>query len=338
MQKHRQALATFLAHAAGATGVEIRTFEPLSGGAIQENWHLFAEVAGGPYAGRLDAVLRTDAPSKIAESHNRAQEFAVLRAAHAAGVTVPEPLWLSADSSVIGKPFFVMRRLTGTADRFRIVKDQRLAPDRALLLRRLAQEMARIHAIRPGTAGLAFLPEPAPNPALFWVARYRQFLDDLAWPYPGLEWGLRWLEIHAPSSPENGLSLCHNDFRTGNFLVDESGLTAILDWEFAGWGDPLADIGWFCARCWRCGRDDLEAGGIGRREDFIAAYESASGRRIDSDAIAYWEVMAHVRWAIIAAQQADRHTSGVQPSLELALIGHALPEAELEILRMTEPD
>lgn len=331
-------MARFLALATGAAGVDIRACDPLAGGAIQENWHVLADVSGGAYAGGLDVVLRTDAPSRVAESHDRAHEFAVLRAAHAAGVTVPEPLWLSADGSVIGKPFFVMRRVAGTADRFHIVKDLGLATDRASLLRRLAQEMVRIHAIRPGTAGLAFLPEPAPSPALFWVARYRKFLDDLKSPHPGLEWGLRWLEIHAPPSPENGLSLCHNDFRTGNFMVDETGLTAILDWEFAGWGDPLADVGWFCARCWRSGRDDLEAGGIGRRDEFLAAYESASGRPVDAGAIAYWEVMAHVRWAVIAAQQAHRHTSGRQPSLELALIGHAVPEAELEILRMTEPD
>ncbi len=337
MQQHKRALEAFLAQAAGAVGVDIHAFEPLAGGAIQENWRLLADVSGGPHAGALDAVLRTNAPTTVAESHNRGQEFAILHAAHAAGVTVPEPLWLGLDDRVIGKPFFIMRRRAGTADRFRIVKDRQLAPDRTALLRRLAGELARIHAIRPAVAGLEFLPEPTPSPAQYWVARYRGFLDELPWPYPGLEWGLRWLGIHAPPPPASGVVLCHNDFRTGNFLVDQDGLTAILDWEFAGWGDPLADIGWFCARCWRSGRDDLEAGGIGRREDFMAAYEAASGRRVDPGAVAYWEVMAHVRWAIIAAQQADRHAGG-QPSLELALIGHAVPETELDILRMTEPD
>ena len=45
--------------------------------------------------------------------------------------------------------------------------------------------------------------------------------------------------------------------------------------------------------------------------------------------------MAHVRWAVIAAQQAARHISGIEPSLELALTGHVIPELELEILKMT---
>ena len=338
MQQNKAALESFLACAAGASRVEVLGFEYLAGGSVQENWRLIAEVSGGPYAGLLDVVLRTDAASALPESHSREGEFALLQAAHVAGVTVPEPLWLCVDAAVAGKPFFIMRRMPGVAARYRVAKDLALAPDRAALVRRLARELARIHAVRPGGVELAFLPEPSPGPALFWVDRYRRYLDDLGWPYPGLEWGLRWLALNAPAKPAEGVVLCHNDFRTGNYLVDETGLTAILDWEFAGWGDPLADIGWFCARCWRSGRDALEAGGIGSRADFYAAYEAASGRTIDANAVAYWEVFAHVRYAVIAAQQAARASSGDGHSLELALIGHAIPELELEILRMTEPD
>ena len=49
----------------------------------------------------------------------------------------------------------------------------------------------------------------------------------------------------------------------------------------------------------------------------------------------YWEVYAHVRWAMIALMQGERHVSGREPSLELALTAHIVPELELEILRMT---
>ncbi len=51
--------------------------------------------------------------------------------------------------------------------------------------------------------------------------------------------------------------------------------------------------------------------------------------------LGYWEVMAHVRWAVIALQQAERHASGAQESLELALTAHVVPELELEILDRT---
>ena len=130
--------------------------------------------------------------------------------------------------------------------------------------------------------------------------------------------------------------LCHRDFRTGNYMVEDGGLTGILDWEFAGWGEPEEDIAWFCAKCWRFGAVDLDAGGIAPREPFMEAYEEASGRAIDATRVAYWEVMAHVRWAVIACQQAARHLSGAEESLELALTQHLVPELELEVLRLTD--
>jgi hypothetical protein len=150
-----------------------------------------------------------------------------------------------------------------------------------------------------------------------------------------LEWGLRWLERKAP--PTGEIVLVHQDFRSGNYMVDAAGLTAILDWEFAAWGEPMADIGWFCAKCWRYGGEGGEAGGIAPREDFYRGYESESGRRVDPAAVEYWEVMAHLRWGVIALQQMDRHLSGKEHSLELALTGRILPELELTILELIAP-
>jgi len=113
------------------------------------------------------------------------------------------------------------------------------------------------------------------------------------------------------------------------------GLTAVLDWEFAAWSDRLEDLGWFCARCWRFGQFEKEAGGIGSRAALLRGYERVSGMLPAADAIFFWEVYAHVRWSIIAIQQGERHVSGEEPSLELALTAHIVPELELEILRMT---
>ena len=50
------------------------------------------------------------------------------------------------------------------------------------------------------------------------------------------------------------------------------------------------------------------------------------------------EVMAHIRWAVIALQQAARHLSGEQASLELALTGRVIAELELELLEQTKPE
>ncbi|MBL8653430.1 MAG: phosphotransferase, partial [Alphaproteobacteria bacterium] len=119
-----------------------------------------------------------------------------------------------------------------------------------------------------------------------------------------------------------------------NYMADDEGLTGILDWEFAGWSDPDEDLGWFCAKCWRFGRWDRAAGGIGAREDFLAGY----GRTVAPETLRYWEIMAHARWAVIALQQGDRFVGGGEASLDLALTGRRIAELEFELLNEIAAD
>jgi aminoglycoside phosphotransferase (APT) family kinase protein len=320
-------LAGWIAARTGARDVRIDRFESLGGGAVQRS--LLADLWIDGVLHRC--VIRADAPSTIAASNTRAQEFAILRVAFAAGVSVPEPLWLCEDRDVLGTAFFVMRRLEGTALGRRIVRDGRLGGDRATLAARLGRQLARIHAIAPPCPGLSFLSLPQRSRALDFIDEARRTLDAGATARPALEWGLRWLERSAPALGE--IVLTHGDFRTGNYLLDEDGITGILDWEFAAWGDPLEDLGWFCAKCWRFGANHSEAGGIGARQDFYDGYEAARGRSVDRAAVAYWEIFAHARWATIAIQQADRHLGGRESSLELALTASIVPELEYELLK-----
>ena len=294
-------------------------------------------ITGGPSAGRHDLVLRKDAPSGVAASHSRVREFALLRVAWKGGVLVPEPLWLCEDEAVLGQPFYVMRRLPGTAAGHLLVKADGPVADGEALAGRLGQELAKIHRIRPPQADLDFLEVPKPDPARHAVALYRRYLDALREPRPALEWGLRWCEQNAPLPGE--LVLVHQDFRTGNYLVADGALSGILDWEFCAWGDPMADLGWFCAKCWRFGRNEKEAGGVGSRDAFYRGYQEESGRVIEPDVVAYWEVMAHLRWAVIALQQGARFTRDGERSLDLALTGRVRPDELIwEILKMTAPE
>lgn len=329
----QQRLARWLAGAAGAGKLSITAMTRLSGGAIQENWALSAQADGGDPHGLQEWVLRTDAASAVALSLSRAQEFAILQVAHAAGVAVPEPLWLCRDRSVIGREFFLMRRIAGVAAGHRLVRDDELVPDRAALGEALGENLARLHAVAPPNADLDFLPPPPANHALAAIAEYRRHLDQLGAAHPVLEWGLRWCERRAPAG--GSVSLIHRDFRTGNYMVERGRLTGVLDWEFAAWGDPMEDLGWLTAKCWRFGAVQREAGGVASLEDLLRGYRRVSGHAVDAQALRYWQVMAHLRWAVIALQQADRHLSGRQRSLELALTGRLVPELEMEILHLT---
>jgi len=331
----REALADYLAAALGARQVAVRHVARLGGGAIQENWSIDLEVSDGPKAGVQRLVLRTDAPSGVAVSHSRGDEFRLLETAHRAGVTVPEPVLLCEDTSVIGRPFYLTARVEGMALGTKVVRDTALGGDREALVERLGEELARIHTITPETHRFHFLEPPPDNPGLAGVAALRCYLDDLERPQSGIEWGLRWLERHA--KPADEIVLVHHDFRTGNLMLTPEGLSAILDWEFAAWSEPHEDIGWFCAMCWRFGARDKAAGGLGSREDFYRGYKRASGREIEPARMYYWEVFAHARWAVIALLQGDRYLRGGERILDLALTGRRAPEMEFELLRMTRP-
>ena len=105
--------------------------------------------------------------------------------------------------------------------------------------------------------------------------------------------------------------------------------------QFAAFGNPLEDVGWIFAKCWRFAGKAKPAGGIAEAEDFLLPYQEAAGREVPPSALVYWQVIAHIRWAIIALQQARRHLSGSEPSLELALTGSIVAELEYEIVSLT---
>jgi aminoglycoside phosphotransferase (APT) family kinase protein len=328
-----EALARFLAAASGASRVVVGRLELLAGGAIQENWGLDAEFVDGKLAGMQRLVLRTDAPTGISSSLGRTEEFAVLKAVFAAGVRVPEPLWPCADPSVLGKPFFIMRRVAGTAQGRQITADPALEAHLLAVAERLGHELARIQTIRPPRPDLGLLQAiDAPRH----IASFRAYLDHHPQPRPVLEWAARWLETHLPEPAAP--VLCHRDFRTGNYMLEGAELTGILDWEFAGWGDPDEDIGWFCCKGWRFARLDREAGGIASRAAFYTGYESAAGRRLNPERVFFWEVLANLRWAVIALQQSDRVLVGGARELSTAIIGRRATECELELLMLLDGD
>jgi aminoglycoside phosphotransferase (APT) family kinase protein len=323
-------LDAWLASVLPAREARVETAEKLSGGAIQESWGLDV-IADGE---RHRLVLRRDSEGTIAASRSRRDEHRLVEAAWAGGVAVPRPIGFCDDPAIAGGPFSLVGRVTGVGYGPKVVRDRTLGGDRTALGRELGRQLARIHAISPDAA-LAGILGPRPNdPALAQVAHLRRSLDDLAANRPGLEWGLRWAERFAP--PPGEVVVSHQDFRTGNFMVDQTGLTAILDWEFAGWSDPMSDLGWFCAECWRFSRPDLEAGGLCDRAPFYEGYEAESGRRIDAVRVRWWEILAHIRWAVIALQQGRRRASGTE-ALGLALTGRIADSLELMVLRATAP-
>ena len=126
----------------------------------------------------------------------------------------------------------------------------------------------------------------------------------------------------------------HGDYRTGNYLADETGVTAILDWEGAHLGDPVEDLGWLCVKSWRFGAIDRPAGGVISPPQLRQADERARGGAGDPPRAPGWEIFGTVRWGVICLSQAWRHLSGSVKSMELASIGRRAVETEVDLLQL----
>lgn len=314
-----------------AQNIELIQFEQLSGGAIQDNYGLKVNMTGGSMPGMQSFVVRSDAPSSLDVSLSREHEFAVISLAYQNGVKVPKPYWLCTDLNVIGQQFYIMQWVSGSASAHALVRDDALSPEqRQNLSFSLGQEIAKLHEIKYSDQVLPFLRAPQDNAAQQRIEEYQAALDKLPSPEPVIELGLQVLKQLKPETSTWVLSHC--DYRTGNYMVDNGELTAILDWEFTNWSDYYEDLGWLCARSWRFGQNDRGAGGVGQKEDFFTGYEKISGKTIDPRLVKYWELMASVRWAIIALEQAQRFISNGEQSIELALTGRMAPEINLDLM------
>ncbi|MEX0750515.1 MAG: phosphotransferase family protein, partial [Dehalococcoidia bacterium] len=252
-----------------------------------------------------------------------------------AGVPAPEPMFFGDDS--LGGEFFLVRRVDGETLPRRLLREDAYAHTRTVLTSQLGGILAKIHAIPLTAPGIETLPAPpaGESPVAHELARYEQTFRTLApEPHPAFELALRWLGARLPP-PAARRTLVHGDYRMGNVLFDASGVQLILDWELAHAGDPMEDLAWMSVRSWRFG-GDKPVGGIGEREEFFAAYETAGGVQVDPERVRFWEIFGNLRWGIICISQARTYLDGRSDSVELASIGRRTAETEWELLSLIE--
>ncbi|HKH40901.1 MAG TPA: phosphotransferase family protein [Solirubrobacterales bacterium] len=300
------------------------SLSPIPGGASRETWLI--EAGEGRW------VLRRD-PEGSASLVPLSDEFSLIARASEAGVAVPEPLAFEPAGGRLGTAGILMPFIDGTSVAPRILRKPDYETARSRLTTQLGVALARIHSIDPASLN-AVLPEPKGDPALAQISEWESQLDEIGEPLPAVELGLRWLRANAPEPAEQ--RLVHGDFRLGNFIVDERGLAAVIDWELAHLGDPAEDVGWLCIRSWRFGNDDRPVAGVGQLDEFATAYEAAGGAPIDRDRVRYWEAFGNVKWAVICARQAHDHLTGVRRSHELASLGRRICEPECDFLQLVQ--
>ena len=310
--------------------VSLLACRPLTGGACQENYRVDLSIDDAP----ASFVLRSDSETSLPGSLGRRDEFAVIKAAHEAGVCTPRARWLGFELARNGAWAYALDWLDGETIGARILNLPSVVEHPERLTEQLMKNLSRLHALpldfdsEDGLKREPFRGEDAVGDALRFA---RLMLDALPHPRPASEWIIAWLRANQPSASQRRMT--HGDYRVGNFMVDPYGnLRGILDWEFAHWGDPYEDLGWFCVRDWRFGRIAHPAGGLVSRLELCRLYERFSGHPIDLARLHFWEVFGNLRWALSADLQGQRYRSG--GDFELLGIPRRAIEMEYEALRL----
>lgn len=172
-----------------------------------------------------------------------------------------------------------MEKVDGVVYRSRSQTDPLTDGQRRDLALAMMDTLAALHLIDPAEVGLADFGRPDGYLARQ-VRRWAGQLDrSRSRPLPGID-ELR--DALAGSVPEgaNAGRIVHGDYRLDNLLasVDPVAVRAVLDWEMATLGDPLADLGLLLTYWEVLGDSDAAAGnpvadGLGARAGFPRAAE-----------------------------------------------------------------
>ena len=230
-----------------------------------------------------DYVLRRKPFGPLLPSaHAVDREYRLLSGLYPLGFPVPAPLAICDDPAVIGAIFYVMEMARGRPYANGALPD--FDPDtRRGMYEQLVDTLAELHIIDPEKAELGDFGRPG-NYFERQVARWtRQYRDSETDYIPEMERLIAFLPGTLPE--QSRVSVVHGDYRIDNVVFDGDGtLTAVLDWELATLGDPLADFS-YLAMQWMMPADgaaglaglDQPALGIPTLEEIAARYAERSG-------------------------------------------------------------
>jgi aminoglycoside phosphotransferase (APT) family kinase protein len=267
-----------------------------------------------------ELVLRRPPRGPLAPStHDVLREARLLRALAGTVARVPRVLAVCEDDAVVGAPFYVMERVAGEV----VAATLPPALDTPAQRRRCAEELVdalvEIHAVDWRACGLDGFSR---DPGAYLERQLRRFGG--LWEHhrtrevAAIEHVGAWLRERLPRS--GPATIVHGDYRLGNAIFSAGAparLAAILDWEMATVGDPLADVGYLCA-LW-VQRDDAPLGmfalsdvtradGFPTREQLVARYEAASGRSMTD--IRWYRTLALWKAAIFMEGNLRRALAG----------------------------
>jgi len=301
-------------------------------------------------SGDNEIVLRRPpVGANIKSAHDMGREYKILKFLRPEFPYCPQALAYCEDTSVIGSPFYIMKRIPGIILRKELPKGLSFPPDDARkLCKTLLDIHVKLHKINVKEAGLDFIGKPygyVNRQVSGWSERYRNAKTDDA---PDNELIMEWLKDKQPEDTDSPV-MVHNDYKFDNVVLDPANpmnIIGVLDWEMATYGDPLMDLGNSMAY-WVEKNDPSDIqnirvmptnmDGAMTREELINRYGDKTGR--DVSYFDYYLCFGLFRLAVIAQQIYKRYYLGLTKDSRFGMLIFAvkiLEQAALKIINTTK--
>jgi aminoglycoside phosphotransferase (APT) family kinase protein len=288
-------------------------------------------------------LRRAPRPPLPPSAHDMLREARIVSALHAAGVRVPRVVAVCDDPGLLGVPFYLMEPVDGAVLTTGMPPAIDTPAQRRLVSEDAVDALVEVHAVDPAACGLADLGRPTG----YLERQVRRFAG--LWPInqtrdvPEIESVATVLAERA--SRQGSVTIVHGDYRLGNLIVSRAApaaVTAIVDWELATLGDPLADLGYLCVTWSEIGSDALPielspvttGDGFLTRDELVGRYEQRSGRSAgDQD---FYRALALFKAAVFCEAIYGRYRRGETREPFAASLGDGVPamaRAALALLR-----
>jgi aminoglycoside phosphotransferase (APT) family kinase protein len=324
-------LISFL-HQCGLEATEDLSATPIGDGHSNVTFSLSTEV-----------VLRRPPRGPLPPSaHDVLREARLLRALEPTPVRTPRVLAVCDDETVIGAPFYVMEQVVGDVITTEMPPALDTPAERARVADELVDSLVELHAVDWTSVGL----EGFGKPTGYLERQLRRFTG--LWEHnrtrdlKQVEQVGQWLAQNLPESPT--ATIVHGDYRLGNTMFAGTAparLVAVLDWEMATIGDPLADLGYMMIH-WiqsgeHTGRFNLQSvttlPGFPTRQELIARYEERSGRSMQ--ALSWYVTLALWKGIVFMEGNYKRAIAGSTDDPYLKTFGEGVVELAERALDVT---
>lgn len=285
----------------------------------------FTRIAGGHSnltyfiddgTGRRIVLRRPPEGNLLPTAHDMGREHKLISGFWDTDVPVPEALAYCTDESVTGAPFYIMDFVDGVVLHTRDAVEENFPEDvRSTIGHSFIDVLARMHAVDPDDVGFGDLSKKEDYIARQLHTWFKQYEASKTDDDPDIYKVHDWLKANIPD--QGPARVVHGDYRLGNTITGADGrIAAVLDWEIATLGDPLADVGYVLATWSQPG--DGTAGatvsatsmapGFPTRAELLEAYASATGADVSN--IDYYVAWANWKSACIIQGVYRRYRDG----------------------------